>query len=540
MSSDIWGHSGQETIVDVLKRVVERAGNKPFIDFSGEGYTFAAFDRKSDDIARGLHALGLRKGEGVAWVLDNHSDAVFLLFGAIKTGVFNAPINTALKGDFLVHQINDSGASVIICESDYAQRVLNVEDELTNVTTLLYRGDAPSGVSKKLKILPFESLKVTEGEMPAVDLLPTDIFTLIYTSGTTGPSKGCMISHGYALNMARQCNLMSDMSEDDVLWTPLPLFHLNAIASSILAAIIGCYQVSIYSRFSVTNFWPEIERTKATCASLLGAMGSLIGHAPDTDVMKRCFGQLRVGGSAPMSPELERTWKERFGVKYANAMAYGLTEAACVTWTDVSQNPPPGSSGRRCEDFDVRIVDDMGRELPPGQPGEIIIRPLKPNVMFNGYLNRPESTLSMIKDLWFHSGDIGMFDADGWFYFVDRKKDYLRRRGENISSFEMESTFFKHPSILDVAVHAVYSEFSEDDVKLTATLRPDGPPLTEEELCRWAIDRVPYYAVPRYYEFRDDLPRNSSGRVLKYELRDQGVTPTTFDMEKAGIKIQRR
>ncbi len=540
MSSNIWGHSGQETIVQVLKQAVAQAGNKPFIDFSGEGYTFAAFDNKSDDVARGLHALGLRKGEGVTWMLDNHSDAVFLLFGAIKVGVINAPINTALKGDFLVHQINDSGASVVVCESDYAKRILAVEDDLTNITTLLYRGDPPSGKSKKIKILPFDSLKITDGDLPEVDLLPTDLFTLIYTSGTTGPSKGCMVSHGYALNLGRQINLMQAMTPEDILWTPLPLFHLNAISSSILAAILGCYQVSIYTRFSVTNFWPEIERTKATCASLLGAMGSLIGSAPETDVMKRCFGQLRIGGSAPMSADLERTWKERFGVKYANAMAYGLTEAACVTWADVTQNPPPGSSGRRCDDFDVRIVDDMGREVPDGQPGEIILRPNKPNVMFNGYWRRPESSLGMLKDMWFHCGDIGMFDADGWFYFVDRKKDYLRRRGENISSFEMESTFFRHPSILDVAVHAVYSEFSEDDVKVTVVLRPEGPPLTEEELCHWAIDRVPYYAVPRYYEFREDMPRNSSGRVLKYELRDQGVTPSTFDMDKAGIKIQRR
>ena len=273
MSSNIWGHSGQETIVDALNRAVDRAGSKPFIDFSGEGYSFAEFDEKSDDIVRGLDALGLRKGDGIAWMLDNHSDAVFLLFGAIKAGVVNAPINTALKGDFMVHQVNDSGARFIVCEGDYAERILSVEDDLTHVRTLLYRGDPPQATSKKLNILPFDSLKVSEGKLPVVDLLPTDLFTLIYTSGTTGPSKGCMVSHGYALNLGRQINAMQAMTEDDVLWTPLPLFHLNAISSSILAAILGCYQVSIYPRFSVTNFWPEIERTKATCASLLGAMG---------------------------------------------------------------------------------------------------------------------------------------------------------------------------------------------------------------------------------------------------------------------------
>jgi crotonobetaine/carnitine-CoA ligase len=171
--------------------------------------------------------------------------------------------------------------------------------------------------------------------------------------------------------------------------------------------------------------------------------------------------------------------------------------------------------------------------------GEIVCRPLHPHVMFEGYWKRPEGSLSVLRNLWFHTGDMGKFDADGNFYFMDRKKDYLRRRGENISSYEMEYTLLRHGELAEVAVHAVPSALTEDDVKVTAVLIP-GSTLTEESLCQWCIEHMPYFAVPRYIEFRADLPKNPVGRVLKYQLRDEGSTPTTWDREQAGVQLARR
>ena len=197
---------------------------------------------------------------------------------------------------------------------------------------------------------------------------------------------------------------------------------------------------------------------------------------------------------------------------------------------------PAGSSGKRNANFDVRIFDDDDRELPAGTAGEIVCRPRRPHVMFEGYWRRPEETLRLWRNGWFHTGDIGRFDDQGYMYFVDRKKDYMRRRGENISSFEMDASFRRHPSIEDVAVHAVKADLGEDDVKVTAVLR-EGCTLSEEELCRWAIENVPYFAVPRYYEFRKQIPRSELGRVLKYQLRDEGVTPATFDIDQGRYQI---
>jgi crotonobetaine/carnitine-CoA ligase len=240
-----------------------------------------------------------------------------------------------------------------------------------------------------------------------------------------------------------------------------------------------------------------------------------------------------------MPPDVDRVWKERFGCKTFSG-GYGLTEASLIGMLPAGVDNKPGACGKpNLDEFDVRLVDDDDVDVAAGEVGEIVCRPNGPNLMFAGYWNRPADTLAVMGNLWFHTGDLGRIDEDGFLYFVDRKKDALRRRGENISSFEMEKTLHAHPEIRDVAVHAVASDIGEDDVKVTAVLQDDAT-VTEEMLCRWVAERVPYFAIPRYIEFRADLPRNPVGRVLKYELRDDGVTPDTWDREVAGVEFERR
>ncbi len=207
---------------------------------------------------------------------------------------------------------------------------------------------------------------------------------------------------------------------------------------------------------------------------------------------------------------------------------------------DAGEANKPGASGKpNRHEFEMKLVDDDDVEVPTGEVGEIVCRPTGPNLMFAGYWNRPDATVEATRNLWFHTGDLGRLDADGYLYFVDRKKDALRRRGENISSFEMEKVLYGHGAIRDAAVHAVPSPLGEDDVKITVVLQ-DGARVTEEDLCRWVAERVPFFAIPRYVEFRDDLPRNPVGRVLKYQLRAEGATATTWDREAAGVTFERR
>lgn len=535
-----WTPQEHDTTVAVLRRAAERWGERQFLDVLGETFTYGDIDRESTRIGHGLQALGVRHGDRVVTILDNNVDAVVTWFAINKIGAVAVPTNTAFKGEFLRHQIADAGSAVVIAESDYAERVLAIEAQLPGVQALLVRGALPEGVpAGHLNVATLDSARLAIDTPIDVEVKPTDLSMLVYTGGTTGPSKGCMNSHTYVCGLGRQSIVMGDRTENTIAWTPLPMFHQNASVTTVLCVMMVGGKVALYPRFSVSNFWPEIERTGATDVSLLGSMIPLLAQAPDNASSRNCFGQLHYVGAAPFPAELARIWKERFGVVTASAPGYGLTEATMITLQKYGDYAAPGSSGKRSEWFDVRIVDDHDCEVPVGESGEVIVRPLKPHCMYDGYWGRPADTLKVMKNLWFHTGDIGRFDADGFFYFVDRKKDYLRRRGENISSYEMETTFRSHPAIEDLAVHAVPSEMTEDDVKLTAVLRP-GASLKEEDLCRWSIDRLPYFAVPRYIEFRSELPRSPVGRILKYELRDQGVTADTWDRDDSGIELKKR
>ena len=535
----LWKVGKQDTVNAVLERAAEEFGDRIFLDFTGDTYTYADVVDMTLRLAAGLKEIGIEPGDTVTTLLDNNIDAVILWFAINAVGAISVPVNTAYKGEFLRHQVADSGAKVVVAEEDYVARVLDVLPNLPQLKHLIHRGAAPSqNVDLTIQALPDVMAKSAEG-MTFYPAKPGDLSMLIYTSGTTGPSKGCMVSHNYACNIAHQSLLANDARPDDIFWTALPLFHMNAAATGVFkTAMIGA-RCAVYPRFSLSGFWPDIERSGATSIMLLGSMAPLIGAAEDTDASEKCFGQVRVVSTAPFPPELQETWKKRFGVTYTGAPGYGLTEAAMVVYGDLTKEVPPNTSGKRNDDFEVIIADENDNELPPGQSGEILIRPKRPHVMFEGYWNRPAETQKIMRNMWLHSGDMGKFDEEGYFYFMDRKKDYLRRRGENISSFEMESTFAAHPDIADVAVHAVFSPMGEDDVKVTAVLKPDAD-LTEEALCRWCLDRVPYFAVPRYIEFRNDLPRNPTGKVLKYELRDDGCTETTWDREKADFEIAKR
>ncbi len=534
-----WNPASQDTITDAVSRAARDWPDRIFLDIDGGEWSFAQVDRESSRLAHGLAALGVGRGDTVTTILDNSLDAILIWFAINKLGAISVPVNTAYKGEFLRHQLNDAGAAVVIAESDYAERVVLIADGLETLKVLLHRGATPAGEPQGFRLEALDAHRSENAETPAVTVKPGDLAMLIYTAGTTGPSKGCMISHNYAINLARQIIRAAGRTSEDVQWTALPLFHMNATSTTILASLLTGGKAAVYKRFSVSNFWPEMKRTKATIVSMLGSMVPLLAEAPDHEDMQGCFGQLRVVLGTPFPAGLQDKWRTRFGTQHMGVNSYGISEASVITTLPHGVTPAPDSSGKRGEDFDVMIVDDDDNELPPGEAGEVICRPRKPHVMFEGYWKRPADTLNIMRNLWLHTGDIGKFDADGFFYFLDRKKDYLRRRGENISSFEMENTFRAHPAIEDVAVHAVLSELTEDDVKVTAVLKP-GSELDEEALCLWAVDRLPYFAVPRFIEFRAELPRNPVGRILKYQLRDEGCTPATWDREKAGIQLAKR
>jgi carnitine-CoA ligase len=539
-AAETWSVGQRDTVIDALDRAVAKHPERILLDIGGEHFSYADVDRLSTRLANALAKLGVRQAETVVTMLDNNADAIISWLAINKLRAVSVPINTALRGEFLRHQIADADAKLVICEASYLERIGTIIDDRLALKTILYRGAIDGSLpAAQVRIAPLDEHRGNDDAPLRDKPQPADLACLIYTAGTTGPSKGCMLSYNFMCNLARLQLRAGPATQDDVTITPLPLFHMNAVCVGVLSNILVGARVAIVPRFSVSNFWPEVERSGATIASILGGMGAMLAQAPDNEAMKRCFGQIHTVRGNPFTETTKEIWRTRFGASQVGGNGYGLTEACVVTSLPAGEYAAPGSSGKRIADFDVRIVDELDRELPANMPGEIIVRPLRPDIMFQGYWRRPEETLRLLRNLWFHTGDIGKFDEAGFFYFIDRKKDYLRRRGENISSFELEAAFAQHPEIAEVAVHAVPAVTGEDDVKITAVRHPHST-LTEEQLFRWSVDKVPYYALPRYIEFRESLPRNPQGRVLKYELRAEGKTAATWDLEDTNIKVEKR
>jgi crotonobetaine/carnitine-CoA ligase len=323
---------------------------------------------------------------------------------------------------------------------------------------------------------------------------------------------------------------------EDIYWAPLPLFHIAGICivvSSMMLKGTG----SLARKFSVSGFWPEMERSQADVVMLLGSMAKMVANQQDTDASKRCFGKIRTLVAAPLPPELPQIWKDRFGVQWVTGRTYGSTECgqALEARFDNAQ-VPPNSCGRSNDAFDVRIFNENDEEVGPNVVGEVVVRPRRPYVMYSGYWNNAEATAASSRNLWHHMGDRAYRDEAGNFFFADRSKDVIRRRGENISSCEMELTFSNHPAVAEVAIHAVTSEMTEDDVKATLVLR-EGASASESEILEWSRTRVPGFALPRYIEFRSELPKNPIGRILKFQLREEGVTATTWDSQAPAVDL---
>jgi crotonobetaine/carnitine-CoA ligase len=542
MTESVWLREAQHTLVDLLRARLDAAGDEPYLDVVGTELTAADIADRAGRIANALQQMGVRKGDRVASLIDNSPEALLTWWGVIWSGAVAVPVNTAYKGEYLRHQLTDSGSKVLLVQGDLADRAVRVVPEVDGLEHVVVIGDGPSDFPTA-KGHTWAAMFDNEPSSP-VDVAPRDLGTFIYTGGTTGLSKGCMLSHNYHAVLSRQIGTCWGRGIDDVVWTPLPLFHFNALVTAVIGPLLFGGRGAIDRKFSVSSFWSEMNRTAATITSTLGTMAYLLAHDVDRPEMPKSGSpeantSLRLLGAAPLPVEVDELIKSRFGIDTFSG-AYGLTEASLVSWQPPGVTNKPNAAGViNTEYFDVRIFDDDDNELPRDTDGEIVIRPKRAHAMFEGYWGRPQATIEASRNWWFHTGDIGRVDAGDYLFFVDRKADYLRRRGENIASFEVERILMRQGELADVVVHAVFSELGEDDLKITATRAP-GSELSEPDLFRWCIDELPYFALPRYIEFRDELPRSPVGRVLKRVLRDEGVTATTWRVDDSGITFEKR
>jgi crotonobetaine/carnitine-CoA ligase len=357
----------------------------------------------------------------------------------------------------------------------------------------------------------------------------------MYTSGTTGPSKGVLHTHNSIVAFGDKAQWLFRYTADDVSHNCLPLFHANALCVTLLPSVRIGATAFFGRRFSASGFWPELREHKATVTSILGAMVPILWGAEPS--ARDLDNEVRVALSVPTPPaEFYDGFERRFGLRLVSQ--YGMSDTSMVIGTPPDVRGRPGYAGVCSRDFECVVVDEHDQPVPDGTPGELVVRPLKPDIIMRGYWNNPSATLDAFRNLWFHTGDVLIREPDGWFKFIDRKKDAMRRFGENISSFEVESVIAMHPDVAEVAVYGVPAQLSEDEVMAAVVFRPGHEPDMASLGC-YCDEQLPYFASPRYLVALDELPKTENEKVRKDVLRGRGVTPETVDRGPRGRSAQR-
>jgi crotonobetaine/carnitine-CoA ligase len=523
----------QHIVGDLLREQARIAPQNRFITCGVSALSFAELDARTDAIAAGLAAAGVGQGDRVAIVSTNRIEMVELFFAVAKLGAIQVPLNVYLKGDFLAYQLMDSQARALVVDSSGAAAVAPLLERLAELKLLVLLDEsAPTTGTPSLQVQRYAELAL-DAAPPQVELKPTDLMSIVYTSGTTGQPKGCMLSHGYYTRVGQVMDEANEFRPDDVLMTAMPLFHGAARMMVLMAGLLHGLHVVIEPEFRASGFLARAAEVGATIAYGVGAMGiALLGTPPSARDRAHT---LRAMMLIPFPAERQQVFMDRFGID-AWAEAFGQTECVPVTWSPLPGERRRASCGRPGSDLEVALLDDDDLPVPAGTAGEICVRPRRPLAMFSGYWGKPEATVEAFRSVWYHTGDYGRADADGFIAFVDRKKDAVRRRGENVSTQELEASIARYPGIVEVAAHAVPSEATDDDIKVCIVLAKDVS-VTPQELFGFFKERLPYFAMPRYVEFVPELPKNAMARVMKHELRKRPMTAAVWDFNALGLTV---
>jgi len=529
------------TIGRLLTLQTEQRGAKPFIRSveDGRSFTFAEFDSATTRLANRMLSIGIDRGVHAAIMMENSPEFLLVYFALGKLGAVAVPINTAARGKLLRYYLEQSDSSVLFVDDALYDRVAEAELDPNAIQAVILMSQVTG--SERRETLGARTYRysrdLTDGPDTPIAAPPAchDPALMAYTSGTTGPSKGNMLCQAAAI-----CFGLSNVDHhgyraDDHFYICLPLFHLGALGQ-MFAALTAGSTLTLARRFSVSGFWSDVRSSGSTVTTLIGSMSHFMWNQPpdpgDLD------NPLRMVMMAPV-PKFAIPFQERFGLKIGSN--YGLSDytlAAGYRITDPVEKL--GSAGCARRNVEMRIVDDNDMPLSTGQVGEIVIRTNDPWRAASGYYKMPEATLWAWRNFWYHTGDRGYLDADGFLFFVDRKKDAIRRRGENISAHEVEMIAAGHPAVAEAAAFPVRSEMSEDEVGL-AVIAKAGARVIEADLIAYCQRNMAYFMVPRFIQIRDDFPRALNHKVEKYKMREEveKTLSTVWDREKAGIVVTR-
>ena len=513
----------ERTLPRMLAHRAEAEPSRPLVAFGDAQWTLAQALAAAQGFGGALLAADIAAGDRVAILCRNRPEFLQLFLGCAWIGAIAVPINAASRGPQLAHILANSGARLLAIEAELTPALTTVGGghEVREVWLIGGHAEVPAGFGRAGPLPPPGSAA------GAADLRPGDTVAVLYTSGTTGPSKGVCCPHAqyfwWAVNTAR----LLGIARDDALLTPLPLFHTNALNAFYQALLTGA-SLAIEPRFSASGFAAALVRHRATVTYLLGAMVPILLTRPPS-AEDRAH-RVRIALAPGVPARFHAPFTERFGIALLDG--YGSTETNHVIGGDAAIQRP-GYMGKVYDGFEARVVDDDDNEVPAGEPGELILRAREPFAFATGYFGMPEQTVTAWRNLWFHTGDRVVREADGYFRFLDRMKDAIRRRGENVSAFEVEQVLLAHPAVANAAVYAVPSELAEDEV-MAAIVPRGGMAVEPEAIAAWCRPRLPGFAVPRFIAVLSELPMTESGKVEKYRLRGRGVRPGDWDGGASG------
>lgn len=522
---------------ELLRARSEARPDDRFCYVKGVGFTFGELERAAAAVAAGLSEQGVSKGDRVAFLVPNRPEFFELVFGIAKLGAIAVPLNVYLKGEFLRHQLVDSAASVLVVDESGRDAVSQLSTDLPDLHTIVeLDSDSPSHLAQcPGGTLPFASLRSATGSVPDVEVVPEDPMAIIYTSGTTGYPKGCVLPHGYYERVGRLARDGLELRGDDAMFAPLPLFHLSGGVFMLTGALVAGIPVHYSPQFSSTNFLREAAEVGATVVLGVGAMShALLTTTPGP--ADRAHG-IRTMMVAPLGAKDQEKFDARFGID-PWAEVYGQTECMPITLNPVSAERDRVGCGLGAPDLEVALLDEDLGEVKDGDVGEICLRPSEKFALFDRYWNNAEATVKSFRGLWYHTGDSAYRRPSGQLVFVDRKSDTLRRKGENVSSLELEAAIRAMPKVSEVAVHAVPADTSEDDIKACVVLRC-GEVTGPEEMFQFFRDNLPYFAMPRYVEVLTELPVNAMNRVMKHVLKERANDEASgvWDLQHRGLIV---
>lgn len=515
------------TVPQMLLRQKALYGKQPAMRMGGAAW---AHDEVSGIAARragALAAIELTQGDHVAIMSSNRPEFLEAFLGCGWAGAVVVPINTASQGPQIEYFLSNSQAHLLVIEAQFLERLATADLSRTALR-MIWVLDGTEGASA-IGSVPVMPWPAPGPELPPAPVGPGDLLAILYTSGTTGPSKGVLCPHAHYYWWGLNSLRVLGVRNDDVLCTTLPLFHINALNTYAQASLMGC-EVVFVPKFSASGFWAAMRGCGATIVYLLGAMVPILLAQPVTENERGH--RVRIGLGPGVPEQANEAFFQRTGVRLLEG--YGSTETNFVIAT-APDSPRRGIMGWLLPGFEARVADEQDVELAPGQAGELLLRAQAPYAFAAGYFNMPDKTVEAWRNLWFHTGDRVVRDEDGAFRFIDRIKDAIRRRGENISSYEVEQVLSSHPAVAAVAVYPVQSDLAEDEVMAAIVVRHDQT-LAPAELIQWCETRLPHFSVPRYIELLQDLPRTENGKIQKYKLRDRGVTASTWERPQ----VQRR